>query len=118
MIAYLMQKSKKTSEKTNKQLSKTDMITCHKIQKSVTTKKFNTHFVITERKKNTKAHKKIPKPNIHALKMTNTNGSTKHLRKSELFEHATPKQNWSAVSTLKNSQKLQTNQIFSFKTKN
>ena len=46
-------------------------------------KKCNTHFVITERKKNIKTHEKKPKPNIYALNMTNTNGSIKNLRKSE-----------------------------------
>ena len=80
-----MQKSKTASKNTNKQLRKTDMITFYKMQKLVTAKKCNTHFVITERKKNIKTHEKKPNPNIYALKTPNTNGSIKHLRESELF---------------------------------
>ena len=67
VIVHLMQKTKKTSKKTNKQLCNTDMTTFYKIQKLVTTKKCNTHFVITERKKNMETHEKISKPNIYVL---------------------------------------------------
>ena len=57
-LIYPMQKSKKASKNTNKQLRKTDMTTFYKMQKLVTAKKCNTHFVITERKKNMKTHEK------------------------------------------------------------
>ena len=58
MIKYLMKKNKSASKNTNKQLRKTDMTTFYKMQKLVTAKKCNTHFVITERKKNIKTHEK------------------------------------------------------------
>jgi len=69
----------------------------YKMLKLVTAKKCNTHFVIAERKKNVKTHEKKPKPNVYALNMINTNGSTKHLRKSELFvqQHRNKPGQWS-----------------------
>ena len=80
-----MQKSTKSNKNTNKQLRKTDMTTFYKMQKLVTSKKCNTHFVITERKNAIKTHEKKPKPNIYELKMANTNGNIKNLCKGELF---------------------------------
>ena len=80
----------------NKQLRTTDMTTCYKIQKIVTAKECNTHFVITERKKNIKTHEKKQKRNIYVLNMINTNGSTKNLCKSELFaqQHRNKPDQW------------------------
>ena len=46
------------------------MTSWYKMLKLVTAKRCNTHFVIAERKKNVKTHKKKPKPNVYALNMT------------------------------------------------
>ena len=46
------------------------MTSWYKMLKLVTAKRCNTHFVIAERKKNVKTHKKKPEPNVYALNMT------------------------------------------------
>ena len=61
------------------------MTTFYKMQKLVTAKKCNTHFVITERKKNMKTHEKKTKTTVYALNMTEANEHTKNLCKRELF---------------------------------
>ena len=79
-----MQKSKTASKNTNKQLRKTDMTTFYKMQKLVTAKKCNTHFVITERKKNIKTHENKQNTNIQASEMVMTETTTKpHLQQNQ-----------------------------------
>ena len=58
------------------------MTSWYKMLKLVTAKKYNTHFVIAEREKIIKTHEKKPKPNICALNIIITNGSTKNLLKA------------------------------------
>ena len=68
MIAYLIQKSKKASTKTNKQLPKTDMTTCYKMKELTTSKKCHTRFAMLKGKKEEKtARKKTFKTKIMCI---------------------------------------------------
>ena len=72
MIAYLIQKSKKATTKTNKQLPKTDMTTCYKMKELTTSKKCHTRFAMLKgKKKKKKQHgKKLQdQNNVHTKKM-------------------------------------------------
>ena len=80
-----MQKSKKSSKHTNKQLCKTDMTIFYKMQKLATTTKVQQSFCHYRTKKEHKNTRENPEAKYLCIDVTNTNRSTKDLRKSELF---------------------------------
>ena len=67
-------------------------------------KNSNTHFVIVQAKKIGTAQGKSLNANIYAFKMETTNGSVKHMCKSELFALQHTRQTWPVVPTTKKYQ--------------
>ena len=84
---YLLQKKQESKQKC-KQIIAQDrhdiMVQNAKISNSKKVQHSFCHCRTKKEHKNTRVEKK-PKPNIYALNVANTNGSTKNLRKSELF---------------------------------
>ena len=77
-------------------------------------KNSNTHFVIVQAKKIGTAQGKSLNANIYAFKMETTNGSVKHICKSELFALQHTRQTWSVVPTTKKDQNVASNRISEF----